>query len=198
MKPTQLDLLEPAPSLPAGLDYRTDFLSPEEESALVERVRALEFKEFEFHGYEGKRRVVSFGFRYDYNDGKLRTAGDIPAFLLPLRERAADFAGIPSAELVQALVTEYAPGAGIGWHRDRPVFDKVIGISLVSPCRFRLRRRADTGWERASLILAPRSAYVLQGPVRTAWEHSIPAAEQLRYSITFRSMKRQELGPKRA
>jgi alkylated DNA repair dioxygenase AlkB len=189
MNPTQLDLLEPTPSLPAGLDYRTDFLSPNQESALVDHVRALDFKEFEFHGYQGKRRVVSFGFRYDYNDGKLRTADDIPAFLLPLRERAATFAGICAAALVQGLVTEYAPGAGIGWHRDRPVFDKVIGISLVSPCRFRLRRRIDSGWERASLILAPRSAYLLQGPVRSVWEHSIPAAEQLRYSITFRSMR---------
>jgi alkylated DNA repair dioxygenase AlkB len=189
MNPTQLDLLEPTPSLPAGLNYRTDFLSPDEESALVERVRALQFKEFEFHGYQGKRRVVSFGFRYDFSDAKLRAADDIPEFLLPLRERAAGFAGIPAAELVQALVTEYAPGAGIGWHRDRPVFDKVIGVSLVSPCRFRLRRRTASGWERASLILAPRSAYLLQGPVRSVWEHSIPAAEQLRYSITFRSMK---------
>jgi alkylated DNA repair dioxygenase AlkB len=189
MKPTQLDLLEPAPSLPAGLDYRTDFLSPNQESALLARVRALDFREFEFHGYQGKRRVVSFGFRYDFNDAKLRPAEDIPAFLLPLRELAAALAGIPAAALVQALVSEYAPGAGIGWHRDRPVFDKVIGISLVSPCRFRLRRRTNTGWERASLILAPRSAYLLQGSVRTVWEHSIPAAEQLRYSITFRSMK---------
>jgi alkylated DNA repair dioxygenase AlkB len=192
MKPTQLDLLEPAPSLPAGLDYRTDFLSPEQESALVACVRELEFKEFEFHGYQGKRRVVSFGFRYDYNDGKLRTADDIPEFLLPLRDLAAGFAGLPAQTLVQGLVTEYAPGAGIGWRRDRPVFDKVVGISLLSPCRFRLRRRTDTGWERASLILAPRSVYLLQGPVRTVWEHSIPAAEQLRYSITFRSVKRQE------
>jgi alkylated DNA repair dioxygenase AlkB len=189
MNPTQLDLLEPAPSLPAGLDYRTDFLSPNQESALVDHVRDLDFREFEFHGYQGKRRVVSFGFRYDYNDGKLRTADDIPAFLLPLRELAATFAGISAAALVQALVTEYAPGAGIGWHRDRPVFDKVIGVSLESPCRFRLRRRLDSGWERASLILAPRSAYLLQGAVRSVWEHSIPAAEQLRYSITFRSMK---------
>jgi alkylated DNA repair dioxygenase AlkB len=189
MKPTQLDLLEPAPSLPAGLDYRTDFLSPNQESALLARVRALDFREFEFHGYQGKRRVVSFGFRYDFNDAKLRPAEDIPAFLLPLRELAAALAGIPAAAPVQALVSEYAPGAGIGWHRDRPVFDKVIGISLVSPCRFRLRRRTNTGWERASLILAPRSAYLLQGSVRTVWEHSIPAAEQLRYSITFRSMK---------
>jgi len=119
----------------------------------------------------------------------VRRAQDIPAFLLSLRESAADFAQIAPSELGHALVTEYAPGAAIGWHRDRPVFRDVVGISLGSPCRFRLRRKRESGWERASLILDPRSVYLLRGPARTEWEHSIPPAERLRYSVTFRSVK---------
>jgi alkylated DNA repair dioxygenase AlkB len=119
----------------------------------------------------------------------VRRAEDLPDFLLPLRDYAAAFAGIDPAALEHALVTEYSPGAGIGWHRDRPVFDDVIGISLAAPCRFRLRRRQGTTWRRAALNLAPRSAYLLRGPVRRDWEHSIPPVEQLRYSVTFRSIK---------
>ena len=107
-----------------------------------------------------------------------------------MRDSAADFAGLAPAELVHALVTEYTPGAAIGWHRDRPVFGDVIGISLASSCRFRLRRKQASGWQRAALVLEPRSAYLLRGPVRREWEHSIPPAERLRYSVTFRSLAR--------
>src|SRR5205085_2830714 len=108
-------------------------------------------------------------------------------FLLPLRGRAAAFAGLDPDELADALVTEYSPGAAIGWHRDRPIFGDVIGISLGAPCRFRLRRKLGDRWERASLVLRPRSAYLLRGPVRHEWQHSIPPVEALRYSVTFRS-----------
>ena len=110
----------------------------------------------------------------------------MPDFLLPLRERAAAFAQLPEAELRQALVTEYAPGAGIGWHRDKPMFGEVIGVSLLSPCNLRFRRAAPDGWERRSLNPAPRSAYLLQGPARNEWEHSIPGVKTQRYSVTFR------------
>jgi alkylated DNA repair dioxygenase AlkB len=113
----------------------------------------------------------------------------MPAFMLPLREGAARFAGPEAAKFQHVLLTEYAPGAGIGWHRDKPVFDEVVGISLGSPCLFRFRRKAGLKWERASVVAEPRSAYVLQGPSRTEWEHSIPAVDHLRYSITFRSFK---------
>jgi alkylated DNA repair dioxygenase AlkB len=184
----QLRLLEPQGI--AGLAYRAEFVAREQESALVERLALLAFKPFEFRGYLGRRRVISFGVRYDFSDGKMHDAPEIPAFLLPLRGLAAKFAGIEPAALRQALVTEYQPGAGIGWHRDRPGFDDVIGVSLLSPCRFRLRRRQRAGWRRQDLVLEPRSAYLLRGEVRWAWEHSIPPADNLRYSVTFRSLKR--------
>jgi alkylated DNA repair dioxygenase AlkB len=173
--------------LPEGLEYRSGLVMPTEEAELIERFQTLDFKPFEFHGYFGNRRVVSFGWHYDFADRQVRQAQDLPEFLMPLRDHAAAFAGIDPAALEHALVTEYSPGAGIGWHRDRPVFDDVIGISLAAPCRFRLRRKQGTTWQRAALNLQPRSAYLLRGPVRHDWEHSIPPVEQLRYSVTFRS-----------
>lgn len=187
MSSLQLTLLEPAPALPEGLKYRGDLVSPAEETALIEDIAVLPFRPFEFHGYLGNRRTVSFGFRYDYSDRAVHAAAPIPSFLLPLRDRAADFAGIDADELQHALVTEYARGAGIGWHRDRPVFADVIGVSLLAPCRFRLRRKDGDKWQRAALDLAPRSAYLLRGPVRHDWQHSIAPMEDLRYSVTFRS-----------
>jgi alkylated DNA repair dioxygenase AlkB len=131
---------------------------------------------------------VSFGFRYDFNGGGLKTAEPMPPFLLPLRERAAAFAGLEPERLAHALVTEYRPGTAIGWHRDRPHYDDVIGISLLSPCTFRMRRKRAASWERAALRLDRRSVYLLRGPSREDWEHSIPAVEELRNSITFRSL----------
>jgi alkylated DNA repair dioxygenase AlkB len=191
MRPSQLSLLEPVPALPAGLRYRTDLISATEERELVRQLGALPFQAFEFQGYLGKRRVISFGWRYDFNRMQIQRTEDIPSFLLGLRERAAAFAGLASADLQQVLLTEYAPGAGIGWHRDKPVFAEVVGLSLVSPCVFRMRRKTGATWERTSLTLEPRSAYLLQGPARTEWEHSIPAVEVLRYSITFRTFRSQ-------
>jgi alkylated DNA repair dioxygenase AlkB len=179
----------PPPSLPAGFRYRRDVLSADEEGGLLEHVRALPFRDFEFHGHVGKRRVVSYGWRYDFEAEALREATDVPSFLLALREVAAAFAGVAAEELQQVLVTEYAAGAGIGWHRDKGVFGDVIGISLLAPCVFRLRRKVGARWERASLTTEPRSAYLLRGPSRTEWEHSIPPVAALRYSITFRNLR---------
>jgi alkylated DNA repair dioxygenase AlkB len=127
--------------------------------------------------------------RYDYNGGGIKTADPIPEFLAPLRDRAAAFAALPSEQLVAALVTEYKPGAAIGWHRDRPHYGDVIGVSLLAPCTFRLRRKRDGGWDRASLRADPRSIYLMRGPSRDEWEHSIPAVEALRYSVTFRALR---------
>jgi alkylated DNA repair dioxygenase AlkB len=189
MRSGQLSLLEPLPLLPEGLEYRAELVSPDEEAELLENFRELEFREYEFHGYLGKRRVVSFGLHYDTNENTVRRTEDIPGFLLTLRQMAADFARLAPSELQQALVTEYTPGAAIGWHRDRPVYRDVIGVSFGSSCRFRLRRKKGSGWERASLIVEPRSVYLLRGPARTEWQHSIPAAECLRYSVTFRSLR---------
>jgi alkylated DNA repair dioxygenase AlkB len=189
MKHVQLSLFEPTQKLPEGFRYQPEILSSGEERALVSRIAGLPFKEFEFQGFRGKRRIVSFGWRYDFNRGQLQQTEDIPAFLLLLRERAATFARMSPERLQQVLVTEYSPGAGIGWHKDRPVFGEVVGISLVSACTFRLRRKQGEGWQRVSIEADPRSAYLLAGPARTEWEHSIPAVEQLRYSVTFRNFK---------
>jgi alkylated DNA repair dioxygenase AlkB len=126
-------------------------------------------------------------WRYDYARSALDRSDDIPSFLLPAREVAAAFAGLRPDELQQVLVTEYSAGAGIGWHRDKAVFGDVIGLSLLSPCTFRLRRRAGRGWQRFTVTAEPRSAYLMSGPSRTEWEHSIPAVDALRYSITCRN-----------
>ncbi len=174
---------------PEGFRYQADVLPLDEERELVAHISELPLKEFEFQGYVGKRRTLSYGWHYDFGDRKLRPADEIPAFLQPLRERAAAFADRSAEDLPHALVTEYGPGAAIGWHRDKGVFDDVVGISLLSACNFRLRRKTGTRWERYSLSVEPRSAYLLRGVVRTEWEHSIPAVEALRYSITFRSLR---------
>jgi alkylated DNA repair dioxygenase AlkB len=189
MNQIQPDLFQAPPALPEGFQYWPDFLSADEERGLVERFADLPFKEFEFRGYRGNRRVLSFGWQYDFNRMELQRSEDMPAFLLPLRERAARFAGLEAAEFQHVLLTEYAAGAGIGWHKDTPMFADVVGISLGSPCVFRFRRKAGPTWERASVVAEPRSAYLLQGPSRTEWEHSIPAVDSLRYSITFRNLK---------
>lgn len=152
-------------------------------------LRPLPFKEFEFHGYLGKRRVLSYGWRYDFEGAGLQPAEEMPGFLLALRERAAGFAGLPTAAFQHVLLTQYPPGAPIGWHRDRSVFGDVVGVSLLSACVFRFRRKQGKGWERASIIAEPRSAYLLRDAARNEWEHSIPAVEHQRYSITFRTLK---------
>jgi alkylated DNA repair dioxygenase AlkB len=187
----QLDFFAPttASDLPAGFRYEPGMLSGAEQEALIAAIVPLPFKEFEFHGFLGKRRVVSFGWKYDFAVEKVRKIEDIPDFLLPLRERAAAFAGIDPDVLQQALATEYPPGAAIGWHKDKAVFDEVVGVSLGTPCTFRLRRKVGSKWERRNLTLEPGSAYVITGEARTDWEHSIPPVDALRYSVTFRSMR---------
>jgi alkylated DNA repair dioxygenase AlkB len=188
MPARQTDLFAEPPRLPEGLVYRPQALDAAEEADLARRLGALDLKPFEFRGYLGLRRVKAFGSRYDYGEGAVRVADDMPTFLSPLRERAAGLAGLQPEQLNQALVTEYRPGAGIGWHRDRPQFAEVVGVSLLSPCMLRFRRRRGGGWERARLEAEPRSAYVLDGPARSDWEHSIAPMAELRYSITFRRL----------
>jgi alkylated DNA repair dioxygenase AlkB len=186
---SQFSLFEPEPSVPEGFRYQAELISPDAEQALVEWFSRLPFRAFEFQGYVGKRRVVSFGWLYDFNTRELRRTEDMPACLLPLRELAAGFAGISPADLQHALVTEYPPGSTIGWHKDKAVFADVVGISLLAPCVFRLRRRRGETWERISVRAEPRSAYLLRGSARSDWEHSIPPVDSQRYSVTFRTFK---------
>ncbi len=184
----ELHLPTGSPTLPEGFVYRADVLSVPEEQLLVERIRELPLKELDFHGFTARRRTISFGWHYDFAGSRLDKTDEIPAWLLPLRETAAGIAGLAPEQLPHALILEYSAGATIGWHRDKAVFGDVVGISLLGPCRFRLRRKLGSRWERAPLTLEPRSAYLLRGPSRTEWEHSIPAVDDLRYSITFRSL----------
>jgi len=172
-----------------GFRYQPELLDESDEQELLTHLRTLPFREFEFHGYLGKRRIVSFGWKYDYSGAKLRQAEDIPEFLLPLRSRAASFANLEPEAFPHALVTEYGPGAGIGWHRDKAVFGQVVGISLLAPCVLRFRRKAGEKWERVNVSTEPRSAYHLTGPARTEWQHSILRVDALRYSITFRTLR---------
>lgn len=189
MSAEQPDLFAAPPSLPEGFQYWPNALTSEEESELITLFRGLDLKPFQFQGHEGNRRVISFGMHYDFAEGRLKEARAFPASLLPLRSKAAAYAMLAPDDLPHVLITEYAPGAGIGWHRDRPVFGDVIGVSFRSECRFRFRRRVGEKWERVSKLLAPRSIYLMRGPARSIWQHSIPPGEELRYSVTFRTLK---------
>lgn len=180
-----MTLLFDAPLI-AGLRYADDLIGEAEERLLIERLEALELSPFRFHGWTGNRKTQSFGWRYDFEDASFTPADPIPDWLQPVRERAAAFAGLPGEEFVHVLLARYDPGAGIGWHRDRDVFDQVVGVSLSSPATLRFRRRAGDRFERADLELAPRSAYLLSGESRWDWEHRILPGDALRFSITFR------------
>jgi alkylated DNA repair dioxygenase AlkB len=172
----------------AGLKYEEELIGERDEQALIERLAELDLAPFRFHGWLGNRKTQSFGWRYDFDDASFTRAEAIPEWLQPLREKAAAFAGLKPNDFVHVLLARYDPGAGIGWHRDRDVFENVVGLSLNTPATLRFRQRTPTGFRRASLEVEPRSAYLLSGESRWDWEHSITAGEQLRFSITFRSL----------
>ncbi|UYY59723.1 alpha-ketoglutarate-dependent dioxygenase AlkB [Sphingomonas sp. S2-65] len=184
--PSNLELF--AKPLPPGCAYRAGILSEAEEQALIESLRRTDLTPFRFQGWLGKRLTASFGWRYDFDSGSFEEAEPLPDWLLPLRERAAAVAGLKPEALAQALLIRYDPGAGIGWHKDRPVFEDVLGISLGTEATLRLRRRLEKGFERHSVPLAPRSIYHLSGAARYVWEHSIAPIDAARWSITFRSL----------
>ena len=166
--------------LPPGLRYGPQLITPEEAARLVESISDLPFEAFQFHGFTGKRRVVSFGWKYDFTAQRLEAIEPIPDFLLSLRGRAAHYAGLNEGALEQVLVTEYQPGAAIGWHKDKAVFDEVVGVSLGASCTMRFRRIQGKSWERRTVLLEPGSAYIITGESRSAWEHSIPPVEVTR------------------
>ena len=188
------DLFGAAPV--AGLKYRPGFITEAEERELVAHLSRQDLSPFRFQGWTGKRLTRTFGWRYDFDDRSFAPVGPIPDWLQPLRARAADFTGVATDEFVHALLVRYDPGAGIGWHRDRPVFDTVVGLSLGSPAVLRFRRRRPGGFDRANVDVEPRSAYVLAGPARHEWEHSIAPGQTLRFSITLRTFS--DLGRRKA
>jgi alkylated DNA repair dioxygenase AlkB len=183
----QLSLFPPQAIGPPGLRYYPEIITRSVERDLIERIRGLPLVPFQFGAFEGKRRVASFGFKYDYAERRLQEAEEMPERLAPMIEKVEAYGG-PTAKIKQVLCTEYDAGVGIGWHRDKPHFDEVFGLSLGSACKFRFRRKSGEKWERFTLEAEPRSLYIMTGESRHVWEHSIPPVEEPRYSITFRSM----------
>ena len=175
---------------PEGLVYRPEFLSPDEERALLSWLSTLEFHEVAMRGQVARRTVRHYGYDYGYESWTLVPGEPIPSELEPLRDRGAALAGLEARDLLQALVSRYPEGAGIGWHRDAPMFGaSLVGVSLGTACRMRFRRTVGEERRAWDLDLEPRSAYVLAGPARSTWQHSIPPAKALRYSITFRTVR---------
>jgi DNA oxidative demethylase len=174
---------------PAGLRYRSDVLAAADETGLLDVLTRLRFDPIVMHGQAAKRTARHYGLNYDYESRTPIPGEPVPDWLLPVRERAATFAAVDPGELVEVLVQRYPPGATIGWHRDAPAFGTVIGVSLRSESRLRFQR--GKGEERRvwEVQLEPRSGYILAGQARTAWQHSIPPTKDLRYSITFRTLR---------
>jgi len=191
---SQIELFATEPELPEGFAYKPDLISREEEQTLVRAIERLDFGDVKMHDVVAKRRVVHFGRSYEYQTAALTSAPPIPKFLQELRKRVAKFAERDAEEFAEVLVTDYPPGAPIGWHRDAPGFDIIVGVSLLSDCIMQFRRwpiEKPIG-KRAKVlkqILQPRSAYILRGQSRVAWQHRIPPVKQRRLSITFRTLR---------
>ena len=176
--------------LPVGLVYEPDFISREEEAALLTEISSLPLQEAKYKDYTAKRRIMSYGASYDFSSNELIPAGPIPPFLHPLRERIAQWVDVSASRFTHALIAEYKTGTQLGWHRDVPEFEIIVGVSLGGPCRMRLRRyppKKGRSTASLSLDLEPRSAYVMRGEARWGWQHSIPPTKTMRYSITFRT-----------
>ena len=184
----QLSLFKADDARPDGLVYWPDFISFQEERELIVRFSGLSLVPFQFGAFEGKRRVASFGWKYDYAEQRLVRAAAIPNWIGPIIARVEAATALRPGAVQQLLFTEYIPGAGIGWHRDKKAFGMVCGLSLASACPFRFRRKSAAKWERFTMSCDRRSLYSMFGEARSAWEHSISPVGELRYSITFRTM----------
>jgi alkylated DNA repair dioxygenase AlkB len=178
-----------APALPEGYRYKPDVLSTAEERELVRRFEKLPFQAFVFRGYPANRRIVSFGHGYIFAGQKPRADSAIPDYMRPLIDVASEISCRPPEEFQQVMATEYAPGAGIGWHLDRPSYKDIVSVSFLATCALRLRRKVGDSWERRSTLIEPRSAYLLHGQARNVWQHSIAPIEALRYSVTLRTFR---------
>jgi alkylated DNA repair protein (DNA oxidative demethylase) len=174
---------------PDGFVYVPELIERDEENKLLERFERLDFQEIRMRGQVARRTAIHYGMDYDYNaPSRVLDAQPLPDWLEPTREKCAALAGVQAVELVEAIVQRYPPGATIGWHRDAPQFGRVAGVSLGAACRLRLRRVSDHS-ETAEQELEPRSGYLFRGSARWQWQHSIPPTKELRYSITFRTLR---------
>lgn len=193
---TQAQLFAATPAGPPGFTYAPQFLSLAQEAQLLEVIRTLPFEEAQYKEWRARRRIVSFGGRYDFTRQELTPGPPIPEFLLPLRARLAAWAGIPEQRIQHAMIAEYRPATPLGWHRDVPQFEDVLGVSLLGPARLRFRPWPPAPGERATwkIDLEPRSAYQMQGAARWQWQHAVSPTRELRYSITFRTRNAQLRG----
>jgi len=187
--PQQAELFGAQAPLPEGFVFQPEFLSVEEERALLEAIGRLALEEAKYKEYTARRRVAYFGHDYDFSKNRLGEAPPIPDFLERLREKLARWMGVAPADFVTALVAEYRPGTPLGWHRDAPDYERVAGVSLGGSARMRLRRYPPGKDKPLVLDLPPRSAYQMTGAARWQWQHSIPPTRELRYSITFRTLR---------
>jgi alkylated DNA repair dioxygenase AlkB len=193
MEQPPLFAASPSPVLPPGFGYRPDFLARAEEAALIEQIERLPLRAAQYKQFTARRRIASFAGRYDFSSNELLPAGPIPPFLLPLRDRVAAWTGVPADRYSHALVAEYSPGSPLGWHRDVPEFELIAGVSLRGRCRMRLRPYPPQKGRRdlaIALELEPRSAYSMAGTARWGWQHAISPTPELRYSITFRTLRK--------
>src|SRR5262245_48759943 len=200
LRMAQPDLLGTAPDVPAGFEYQRGFVTADEERGLLDAISRVEFANVEMRGVVARRRTAHFGWNYGYYSRRSEPGVPLPKFLLPLRIRVAEWSGHTPEDYAEALVTEYPAGAPIGWHRDAPMFGDIAGVSLVGGAAMRFRPYVSAGEatarERASrrfthqIVLEPRAAYLIRGVARNDFEHHIPGVEALRYSITFRTLRR--------
>jgi DNA oxidative demethylase len=182
------------PSHPSGFEYLPDWVSQAEEEELLRNIRSVSFNEIRMHGVIAKRQVVHFGWDYGYESWHITPTHPIPAWLTPIRGRVSALMGREPEAVEQALISQYPPGAGIGWHRDAPMFGPiVVGISLLGRCRMRFQRMHNGRRETAEYMLDPRSAYILGDAARLSWQHGIPPTKEWRYSLTFRTLKKGDL-----
>ena len=182
---------------PGGFLYAGEFISEAQEAQLLELIRALPFEQAQYREWRARRRIVSFGGRYDYSQNTLGAAPPIPPLLYPLRAQLARWAGLSEEGMQHATVAEYGPGTPLGWHRDVPEFEDVLGVSLLGHARMRFRPWPPVPGQRATwkIDLEPRSAYQIRGTARWRWQHAVSPTRELRYSITFRT-RRQRREPK--
>jgi alkylated DNA repair dioxygenase AlkB len=189
-----LSLFEVSAKFPDGFICHENFISEAEEHELIREIQKLSLTPFKYYQFTGKRRTASFGWQYEFGKSEITIAADMPAFLLPVRTRAGSFFNIDPNSLVQTSIIEYSTGSPIGWHRDIPHFGVVVGISLGAACRMRFRKysRVRSNLKRDEILsieLQPRSIYLMSGPSRESWQHSIPPVKELRYAIVMRTLR---------